>query len=521
MANICFMEKLLIRLIEEHDSIIIPDFGTLLKSGDKIIFNSFLKFNDGKLQKALSEDKGISLDEAKEEIQKLANHLASQAESGETAVIEGLGSFYKDSAGSIVFTGFSDGQAAPEKPKDEIKKEEKPEPVKEEKKEAPKKEEEAVSNADKELDEALDNSNDEVEKEVPPAPVIEAKKEKEVSKKEDKEEVKPEAKKTEKPAKEKKEKKEKKKKPTANKETTKKEKKETPKPPVEEAKLPEDKINEKAPKVSEEVKEEEIEAPFFDKNDRLEEKVLDKPETAVKADGPKKEVVSKAEAMAHVAPEVDGHELPPVEPQPKKKKKKRFIWLVLLLLLIGGGVFAGLKWDMVSEWIGLKDKTEKKAEDKEKEPENKESKIEEELSDPIQDDAHEEVLVEESDSSEIVVDDEIVEDEVEPVVEEVIEEPTPDPEPVVVEPTVTQNAGSSSGSHHVIAGAFTSKGNADALVTKLQGQGFSSARLLGRFNGEFYQVAAGSYNSASEANAQLSGVNAAIGGGAWVLVKDL
>lgn len=508
MANICFMEKLLIRLIEEHDSIIIPDFGTLLKSGDKIIFNSFLKFNDGKLQKALAEEKGISPDEAKEEIQKLANHLASKAESGETAVIEGLGSFYKDSAGSIVFIGFTDKQPAPEKAKEEVKKVEKPEPVKEVKKEDPKQEEEAVSNADKELDEALDNSNDEAEKEVPPAPVIETKVEKEDSKKEDKEELKPETKKTEKPAKEKKEKKEKKK--AVSSKETKKEKKETPKPPVEKTKLPEDNKIEKEPKSPEEVKEKE--APFFDKNDRLEEKVLDKTED--KKEEPSKEVVSKAEAMAHVAPEAEGHELPPVQTQPKKKKKKRFIWLILLLLLIGGGVFAGLKWDMVSEWIGLNDKTEKKKEGKEKEPEKND---ETEITEPVEDD----IIVEEADSTDAIIDDESISEEIEEPVEEVVEETTPEPEPEVSEPVVTQNTGSNSGSHHVIAGAFTSKANADALVTKLQGQGFSSARLLGRFNGEFYQVAAGSYNSASEANGQLSGVNAAIGGGAWVLVKDL
>jgi hypothetical protein len=505
MANICFMEKLLIRLIEEHDSIIIPDFGTLLKSGDKIIFNSFLKFNDGKLQKALSEEKGISLDEAKEEIQTLANRLASQAESGETAVIEGLGSFYKDSAGSIVFSGFTASQEAPVKPK-----EEKAEPVKEEKKDLPEKEEETPSNADKELDEALDNSNDEVEKEVPPAPVIEPKDEIENLEKEIEEVIKPKA---EKPAKEKKEKKEKKKKPVESKEK-KKEKKETPPPPVEDNSIDANKEDSKEPEALEEVKEESKEAPFFDKNDRLEEKVLDKIEDK---EEPKQEVVSKAEAMAHVAPETDGHELPPVQAQPKKKKKKRFIWLVLLLLLIGGGVFAGLKWDMVSEWIGLNDTTEKKAEGKEKEPKKNDDNHEDELTEPVQDD----VMIEETDSSEVIVDDENISEELEQADEEVVEEASPDPEPVVTEPAVTQNSGSSSGSHHVIAGAFTSKGNADALVTKLQGQGFSSARLLGRFNGEFYQVAAGSYNSASEANGQLSGVNAAIGGGAWVLVKDL
>ena len=507
MANICFMEKLLIRLIEEHDSIIIPDFGTLLKSGDKIIFNSFLKFNDGKLQKALSEEKGITDDEAKEQIQSLANRLASQAESGETAVIEGLGSFYKDSAGSIVFSGFSESQAAPEKPKEESKKEEK--------KEAPKKEEETASSADNELDEALDSSNDEVEKEVPPAPVIEPNDEIENLEKEIEEAIKPEAKKEEKPAKEKKEKKEKKKKVSESK-TKKKEKKEIPLPPVDDkAAVANTDLTDLKAEPKEEVKEEAKEAPFFDKNDRLEEKVLDK--TNDSKEEQKDEVVSNAEAMAHVAPEADGHELPPVQAKPKKKKKKRFIWLVLLLLLIGGGVFAGLQWDMVSEWIGLNDKTEKTEENKEKEPKENNDDEEADLTEPIEDN----VALETVDSSEVIVDDENISEEIEEPVEEVMEEPTPDPEPDVTEPMVANNTGSSSGSHHVIAGAFTSKSNADALVSKLQGQGFSSARLLGRFNGEFYQVAAGSYNSASEANGQLSSVNSAIGGGAWVLVKDL
>lgn len=513
------MEKLLIKLIEEHDSIIIPDFGTLLKSGDKIIFNGFLKFNDGKLQKALAEDKGISPDEAKKEIEQFANRLASQAESGETATIEGLGSFYKDSIGSIVFSAFASEQNQPlETKKTPIEPEPFPtdtvttetiEPVEEP--------EEELSPAENELDELLDTANDTAEK---PLPVSEPIEEIETSKDQDiaslEEEIKEAIKKDQTEEKAKK--------------AEKKEKKEKSKAKKEKAKEIKDKPAEEIPAITpepekkEEVAKEEIkEAPFFDKNDRLEEKILDQKEEetpALEDSIQEEELTTTTVAMTHVAPEVEEHHLPPVQVKEKKKKKKSLLWLILLLILIGGGVFAGLKWDMVSGWIGLKsDKKEQKKENPEGENQTNETNTNvADNENEVNNLEPEEIVTDSTEFTEPL--DENIESN-----EAVTETSTETPEentPTVEEPVnVVQNSGSNSGSHHVIAGAFSSKQNADALVNTLQSKGFSSARLLGRFNGEYYQVAAGSYNSATEANSQLTSVNAVIGGGAWVLVKDL
>jgi len=164
----------------------------------------------------------------------------------------------------------------------------------------------------------------------------------------------------------------------------------------------------------------------------------------------------------------------------KEDTKKRKLWpwvVVLLLIAIGVGVF--IFQDKLKDILGSSADTEK----------------------------IEDVKVEDVVSDDVVAMDTL---NVEFEEVEVLEEPeTPEEiiEEEVIEP-VTNVQTSTTGSYHIIGGAFGEEANANAFATKTGGI------VLGRFNG-VYQVAVKSYNTRTEVNSAFSSVSSEYTG-AWV-----
>lgn len=106
-------------LIETQDFIIIPDFGALVMQMEssefsiaqnvlfpprkKILFNPLLKHNDGLLIGALQKQLGIESVLAQTLVQQFVQSLNVLLETKRRAEIEGVGYFYKDLEGNVLF----------------------------------------------------------------------------------------------------------------------------------------------------------------------------------------------------------------------------------------------------------------------------------------------------------------------------------------------------------------------------------------------------------------------------------
>lgn len=102
------MEKYLLDLVKRHVRVIIPDFGALIvSSGNEkvsIIFNAFLKFNDGLLIGHISNEEGIDTAVAAKKVEEFVNKIKDTLAQGNKFVIKGIGVFSKEVSGSIKFS---------------------------------------------------------------------------------------------------------------------------------------------------------------------------------------------------------------------------------------------------------------------------------------------------------------------------------------------------------------------------------------------------------------------------------
>ena len=92
----------------------------------------------------------------------------------------------------------------------------------------------------------------------------------------------------------------------------------------------------------------------------------------------------------------------------------------------------------------------------------------------------------------------------------------PDVEEPTVENTSPPATSSGNGPYHVIAGAFSSRANAERLVKKLQDAGLPASVIM---NGGIHTVSMKSFQNRSEANASLVEMKGH-SSGAWVLYKN-
>ena len=102
------MDKFLIELLRLHNSVILPDFGAIVIANEntgEVMFNEYLKFNDGKLIALIVANSTMEEQDAKNVIAKYIRDIQIQLDKGESYDIFGLGSFQKDKDGSAIFKG--------------------------------------------------------------------------------------------------------------------------------------------------------------------------------------------------------------------------------------------------------------------------------------------------------------------------------------------------------------------------------------------------------------------------------
>jgi len=101
--------KYIRELLKDHDRVIIPNFGAFLKSkGEikKIIFNEFIKFNDGQLINLISEKEGFPVSDASKRVDDFAEKIKNELSEKEKTEFEGIGYLYKDENGRTRFMDY-------------------------------------------------------------------------------------------------------------------------------------------------------------------------------------------------------------------------------------------------------------------------------------------------------------------------------------------------------------------------------------------------------------------------------
>ncbi|MDZ7742119.1 MAG: SPOR domain-containing protein [Bacteroidota bacterium] len=139
------IEKHISELLKTTDRVIIPNFGAFLKSKGEVksvIFNEFIKFNDGQLIQFVSDQEKISIEEASEKVDQFVEKLKDTLDKGSKFHILDVGLLYQDDKGRLRFdSGEVANDVAIEDEKKEKPEKAKKEPGKTEKKEESKKEE--------------------------------------------------------------------------------------------------------------------------------------------------------------------------------------------------------------------------------------------------------------------------------------------------------------------------------------------------------------------------------------------
>lgn len=105
-ANFLIMDKYLLQILLETNTIIIPTLGALTitdaKSGE-MMFMPYLKYDDGKLAAYISEKEGIDTNDAKNLIAKYVREINMKLDQGETYDMFQFGRFLKTDDGEIDF----------------------------------------------------------------------------------------------------------------------------------------------------------------------------------------------------------------------------------------------------------------------------------------------------------------------------------------------------------------------------------------------------------------------------------
>jgi len=100
------MDKYLKLLLELENTIIIPGLGALMVTSDNtkdLMFNEYLKFNDGKLDKFITENSTMDEQEAKNFVAKYVREIQAKLDIGESYDMFEFGSFAKDKEGKVQF----------------------------------------------------------------------------------------------------------------------------------------------------------------------------------------------------------------------------------------------------------------------------------------------------------------------------------------------------------------------------------------------------------------------------------
>ncbi|MBN2613383.1 MAG: SPOR domain-containing protein [Bacteroidales bacterium] len=112
------MNKIINDLLNTNARVIIPDFGAFIikqKSPRLIVFNEFLRYNDGLLIDYISASEGINKDVAKGKVAKYVEEINSRLNTGEGIVFEGIGKLVKESNGKLTLVEITASDAVVQK----------------------------------------------------------------------------------------------------------------------------------------------------------------------------------------------------------------------------------------------------------------------------------------------------------------------------------------------------------------------------------------------------------------------
>lgn len=106
-------------LINANNRVIIPDFGAFILntgSNKNIVFNEFLKYNDGLLIDYIANKESISKDKAHDKVKQFVTSLRNEINTNKTVTLDGLGNLVLNDSGKLSFKQSSEKQASDEAP---------------------------------------------------------------------------------------------------------------------------------------------------------------------------------------------------------------------------------------------------------------------------------------------------------------------------------------------------------------------------------------------------------------------
>lgn len=525
------MDKYLLEILQESNTIIIPGLGALTvtnKETGETMFMPYLQHDDGKLASFISEKDGVDEADAKNIVAKYVREIQAELNKGEPYSIFGLGEFIKADDGDIEYSHASNSQLAT-KPDEETAAVTEV-PVEEEVEAlitAPELIDETpteTEGAEEEVETPTESTDDDIASQEPVVvadePVVESEVESTTEDIENApEEVEPVAESVEEDF------------PVD----------ETPETP--EAVIPEETHIESTfisePEVISE-SEEELNNPEIDiKNSDLtneEVHVKEAIKEALENTPEPEEIVAPILSKKVVAPEVKPEPIAAMggiiseeplvdensdngegenEVKQKEKPSARF-WITMITLsivIIGGGAYIGRNYNELKQHVPfLADDIEKDSLDT-VDYKNQKLKSANDNSREYTPKTETSELDESTDENGMTDETSTPENVEKP---KVVEKPKTVEKPKVVErPKVTVSP-SSGGHYHIIAGAFSSIDNANRLVDQYKKQGLSGASVIK--NGNLNAVSMQSYATSEQARADLSKMNG-IASGAWILYK--
>lgn len=107
------MDKYLLEILKEMNTIIIPGLGALTITNDstgEIMFMPYLKFDDGKLAKYIAEKEGWSENDANNLIAKYVREIEAKLNTGDTYDMYRFGSFAKNASGDVEFIRWNESK---------------------------------------------------------------------------------------------------------------------------------------------------------------------------------------------------------------------------------------------------------------------------------------------------------------------------------------------------------------------------------------------------------------------------
>lgn len=110
------MEKYINELLTSASRVIVPDFGAFIirqKNPRLVVFNEFLRYNDGQLVNYIVAQEKISADEAKKKLDDFVKDLQSAFSSKGEFTFSGLGTLVKEPNGKLAFKEQEAGAAKP------------------------------------------------------------------------------------------------------------------------------------------------------------------------------------------------------------------------------------------------------------------------------------------------------------------------------------------------------------------------------------------------------------------------